>query len=179
MSARVARRYARAFIELLQERKSLAQAEPFLKFCELVAGNDELRRLFANVTIAAEDKARVIGALAKKAGLPELAANFLQVLARNNRLEALSQVKDAVAAQLDRVANIQSVALTTAVARDEALLKTFAESMKKVLGSDIRVATRVDPSIIGGAIAQVGSLVYDGSVRAQLIRLRAELVKEI
>jgi len=51
--------------------------------------------------------------------------------------------------------------------------------MKKVLGSDIRVATRVDPSIIGGAIAQVGSLVYDGSVRAQLIRLRAELVKEI
>jgi len=74
MSARVARRYARAFIELLQERKSLAQAEPFLKFCELVAGNDELRRLFANVTIAAEDKARVIGALAKKAGEEKLAA---------------------------------------------------------------------------------------------------------
>ena len=179
MSARVARRYARAFIELLQERKALAQAGPFIEFCDLVAGNEELRRLCANVTVAAEAKVKVMAALTKKVGLPELAASFVQVIAQNNRLEALSQVKDAVATQMDRVANIQAVALTTAVPQVDAQLSAFSESMKKVLGTDIRVSTRIDPRIIGGAIAQVGSLVYDGSVRAQLTRLRAELVKEI
>jgi F-type H+-transporting ATPase subunit delta len=179
MSARVARRYARAFIELLQEKKSLGEAGRFLEFCDLVVGNEELSRLCANVTLSAEDKERVMTALAKKAGLPELAANFVRVLAHNNRLEALGQVKDAVAAQMDRAANIQAVALTTAVAPAESQLAAFGESMKKVLGTDIRVTTRTDPSILAGAIAQVGSLVYDGSVRARLTRLRAELVKEI
>lgn len=179
MSAnQVAVRYAKAFIGALREKNALGEASSFLDFCKLAADNQELASLFANVTVSAAHKAAVVVALAEKLGLSKLVASFLRVLANAGRLNILSYVGDAVAAQLDNINNVQSVELTTASAPSDAEVNQFAESMKKLLGSDVRVTSKVEPSILGGAVARVGSVVYDGSVRAQLDRLHAELVKE-
>lgn len=177
-AARVAVRYARAFIEALREKDALADAQSFLSFCELVEKNAELSGLFGNVTVNSSQKSAVAKALAEKLGLSTLVTNFLLVLADAGRLAILKDVGQAVADKLDELNNVQTVSLTTSVALGEEELSPFRESMKQKLGSDIRVTTMVDPSIIGGALARVGSVVYDGSVRAQLNRLRAELVKE-
>jgi F-type H+-transporting ATPase subunit delta len=79
---------------------------------------------------------------------------------------------------MDDLSNIKTVELTTAVAASEEEVAQFVAGMKNVLGCEVRVTPRTNPDILGGAIARVDSLVYDGSVRAQLDRLRAELVKE-
>lgn len=179
MSAnRVAVRYAKAFVEALREKNALGEASSFLDFCKLAAGNKELAGLFGNVTVSAADKAAVVGGLAEKLGLSKLVASFLRVLANAGRLNILSSVGDAVSAQLDAINNVQSVELTTAAPASDEEVNQFAESMKKLLGSDVRVTTKVEASILGGAVARVGSVVYDGSVRTQLNRLHAELVKE-
>ena len=179
MSAnRVAVRYARAFIEALREKDAMAEADAFLAFCDMAEKHDELSRLFANVTVSAGNKEKVVGALAEKAGLPALATNFLCVLASGGRLNILAQVRIAVARAMDDLSNIKTVELTTAVAVSEEEVAQFVAGMKNVLGCEVRVTPRTDADILGGAIARVDSLVYDGSVRAQLDRLRAELVKE-
>lgn len=179
MSAgRVAIRYARAFVEVLQEKDALSDADSFLAFCALAEGNNELSGLFANVTISGTEKGGVVRSLAEKLGLSKLVTNFLLVLADAGRLNILKEVGQAVSAQLDELRNIRNVSLTTSVEMTDEELDAFRNGMKQKLGSEIRVTTQVDASIIGGAVARVGSVVYDGSVRAQLNRLRAELVKE-
>jgi F-type H+-transporting ATPase subunit delta len=41
----------------------------------------------------------------------------------------------------------------------------------------VQLDVRVDSSIVGGAVARIGSTVYDGSVTTQLERLRQQLVE--
>jgi len=179
MSAgRIAIRYARAFTDVLREQDAMGDADTFPAFCHLVEGNKELSALFANVTVSPAEKAAVARALAAKLELPKLVVNFLVVLAQGGRLNILKEVGQAVSARLDELRNIRNVSLTTSTALSGEETARFRDSMKHKLGSDIRVTTHVDASILGGAVARVGSVVYDGSVRAPLDRLRAELVKE-
>jgi len=179
MSAtRVAVRYARALIEALSEKNAIDQADPFLSFCTLVSGNDELSRLFANVTVPAETKTAIVAELAKKLALPPMIANFLRIAAANGRLGILPEIAAATATALDDHRNIKAVHLTTATEPSGEELAAFEAAMKQKLGTEIRVESTTDPAILGGAIARVGSTVYDGSVAAQLTRLRRELIEE-
>ncbi|MDJ0836781.1 MAG: ATP synthase F1 subunit delta [Acidobacteriota bacterium] len=179
MSAeQVANRYAKALIEALAEKNAVDQADVFLEFCRMAAAHDELSRLFASVTVSAEDKVKVVTALGVKLGLPDMVRNFLRILAANGRMEIIGPVAEAVSQRLDAHRNIQAVRLTTAAELGPDDVAKFSEAMAAMLGSKIRVETTTDPAILGGAVAQVGSFVYDGSVRAQLDRLRGELIKE-
>ncbi len=179
MSAkRIAVRYAKALIEALAEKEALDEAEGFLDFCRLARENAELGRLFANVTVAAEDKVRVVASLTDKLGLGERIGNFLRLLAQNGRLDILTEIEEAVAEALDTHRHIQAVHLTTASEASPEALARFESAMKQLLGSEIRIEAETDPSLLGGAIARVGSFVYDGSVAAHLTRLRRELTEE-
>lgn len=179
MSAnRVAVRYAKAFVEYLDEKNKLEEAQSFEAFCDLVAENAELRAVLDGVTFSVKQKMDVAKAVAEKAGMPESVIRFLNVLADSRRLSVLPELKQAVSRLVDEKRNVQTVVLTTAAEVPESDVQVFSESMGKMLGSQVRVANKIDPSILGGAVAQVGSVVYDGSVRGHLERLRKELVKE-
>ena len=179
MSAnRVATRYARALVDVLVEKNAIGEAQSFTGFCDQVTGHSELQQFFGNVTIGSQEKAKVAEKLAEKAALPDSIRRFLTVLANNGRLSILADVKTAVSARVDAHLNVKVVQLTTPSEMSANELKLFGKSMEGLLGCQVKVDTKTDPNLLGGAIAQVGSLVYDGSVREQLNKLRVELVKE-
>lgn len=171
-------RYARALVELLNEKNALGEVQAFLDFCDMAIADPQLGPLFANVTVSAGDKAGVAAGLAKNLALPETIARFLHTLAVNGRMGILPELKEAVAQRLDDCNNIRSVKLTCAVAPSDTEVAALKKAMRGLLGGDVRIETLEDPSVLGGAIAQVGSIVYDGSVKGRLNRLRQELVKE-
>ena len=51
----------------------------------------------------------------------------------------------------------------------------MARRLGEATGKQVSIDARVDPSIIGGVVAKIGSTVYDGSVARQLERLREQL----
>ena len=177
-AARVATRYAKALIGYLAEENALDQVDQFLDFCDQVTGNDGLVRVFGNVTVNAKAKAAIARDIAEKIGLPEAITRFIEIMAENHRLSILAAVREAVLRQMDERRNIRHLQLTVAVEPDSGDIEKLRKNMTVALGSDIRVATRVDPTILGGAVARVGSVVYDGSVRGHLEKLHKELVKE-
>ncbi|MCB1044325.1 MAG: ATP synthase F1 subunit delta [Acidobacteria bacterium] len=178
MSATViASRYAKAFITSAG-KDAAKNADALAVFCDMVSQNQELVRLFSNVTIPAPKKAAVIRELAKKIKTPAKAVRFLEVLAENERLNLLSDVKHAVFKQLDAMAGVQRVSLVVASAPTKAKLASFEKAFKQRLGMDIRLDVTEDPALLAGGIALVGSTVYDGSLRGRLQRLRKDLVKE-
>ena len=179
MSARgVAARYAKALVGYLAEHKAKDDLVAFTDFCDMVARHDNLVALFANVTVDNHDKAKAVEVIATKAGLAQALVRFLTILAENGRLGILAEVKQAVLDQWDAMENIRNVALITATPPGEEAVAQFKQKMEQILGGQIRIENRHDPEILGGAIARVGSVVYDGSVRGHLAKLRNQLVKE-
>ena len=77
---------------------------------------------------------------------------------------------------LDRK-NIVSAEITTAVPLTPETADRVGRALGQASGKQVLVSTRVDPAIIGGVVARVGSTVYDGSVTTQLARMRQKLVE--
>ncbi|WP_337287833.1 F0F1 ATP synthase subunit delta, partial [Candidatus Methylomirabilis sp.] len=67
--------------------------------------------------------------------------------------------------------------VTSAIPLSEPIIHGLQERLRMATGKEIYLETRVDPSIVGGFVAQIGSTIYDGSVRTQLKKVREHLLK--
>jgi F-type H+-transporting ATPase subunit delta len=65
--------------------------------------------------------------------------------------------------------------VVTATPLDEVSRTALVEALGRATGAEIRMTERVDPEIIGGMVARVGSVVFDASLTHQLERLRQSL----
>jgi F-type H+-transporting ATPase subunit delta len=72
-----------------------------------------------------------------------------------------------------------SAEVTTAMPLPPGKVEAITRKLGEVTGKQVRVSSRVDPSIIGGVVARIGSIVYDGSVTGQLARMRQKLVENV
>ncbi|HEY6213119.1 MAG TPA: ATP synthase F1 subunit delta [Vicinamibacterales bacterium] len=174
-----AARYARAILDVaVKERADLERIDRELPaFADLVKGNAALEHALLNPAVAAPKKKAAVVQLVERAGLSSIVAKVLGLLAERDRLILLP---DLVAAYHDRLLEYRRIVraeVTTAAPIAEPRAKAIQASLAKATGRTVVLETKVDPSIVGGMIAKVGSTVYDGSVTRQLARLRARLTE--
>jgi F-type H+-transporting ATPase subunit delta len=99
----------------------------------------------------------------------------LRVLLKNERFHHLDEMYLAFAEELDHRLGITTAEVTTTrplTTSEESQLKTRLE---KLTGKQVRLQAAVEPGIIGGVVARIGSDVYDGSIRTKLERIQKEL----
>ncbi len=123
-------------------------------------------------------KKTVIGRLGDILKSSKVTRNFLFVLADRRRIGLLSEIILAFQAALDERTGILPAQIATAGAMNDAERAGLAAELEKLTGKRIRMTFAVDPSLIGGVIAKVGSTVYDGSVRGSLQSLEKRLSAE-
>jgi F-type H+-transporting ATPase subunit delta len=174
-------RYARALFDVALKESDVQQAgRDFAEFANLVAGNPELSRVLVNPAIPAARKRGVVDQLLQRAGTPSpVVAKLLQLLADRDRLSLLPDIGAAYRARLMEHEQVIRVELVTAVALPADRIAALQEKLAQATGrrsEDVHLETRVDASIIGGAITKIGSTVYDGSVTRQLARMKDTLV---
>jgi F-type H+-transporting ATPase subunit delta len=104
---------------------------------------------------------------------------LLTTFAERDRLAIVPGLAKAYHARLLERRNIVAAEVTTAVPRPSDRSEAIAKRLGDLTGKQVRVSTRVDPSIIGGVVARVGSTVFDGSVTSQLARMRQKLVENV
>ena len=75
--------------------------------------------------------------------------------------------------------NTVAAEITTAVPLEAAIVDRLGHALAEASGKQVIVSARVDPSIVGGVVARVGSTVYDGSVTTQLALMRRKLVENV
>jgi F-type H+-transporting ATPase subunit delta len=180
MTARAAaRRYARALFDVaLAERSDLEQVgRDLAAFTALVSGNDQLQRVLANPAIPASRKRAVVEQLLTRLSLPPVAAKLLILLADRDRLVLLPDVAEAYASRLLDHQQVVRAQVTTAAALPPDRVAALQQGLAAVTGRRVLLDVRVDPSIVGGAVARVGSTVYDGSVTTQLEKIRQRLTE--
>lgn len=172
----VARRYASALADVVVERKEEREVQNEVdQWASMIEANPELKEVFANPTIAYDDKQKVLEELIARTRVRPTTASFLRVLLRNQRLSQLRDVAERFGQVLDERGGVVAASVTTAKPIPEDVKNTVRETLAAATGRRVRVTFNTDESIIGGLVARIGSTIFDGSVQNRLERLSEEL----
>jgi F-type H+-transporting ATPase subunit delta len=172
-------RYARALFDVAQKEGDVQQAGRDLKeFAELVASNEALARALASPAVPVQKKRALVEALVTHAGsISPIVSKLLLLLADRDRLMLLPDIVASYEHRLMDQAKVVRGEVLTAIQLPVERLQSLQQSLSTATGRQVQLENRVDPSIIGGAIARIGSTVYDGSVTTQLEKLKQQLVE--
>jgi F-type H+-transporting ATPase subunit delta len=173
----IANRYARALADVLGRpgdyRKVLQELEDFSRVYQ---ASGELREVLTTPAVPLPQKQAVLAGVLARLGASLFTANFLRVLAGNYRLDLLDHVMQAFLKITNDRLGIVRVEIASAAdlsrAEREALLARFQVLTQKQVEGEFRV----EEKLLGGILAQIGSTVYDGSVRGHLQRIREQLM---
>ena len=172
----IARRYASALADVVVERKEEREVQQEIdQWASMIEANPQLKEVFANPTIAYEEKRKVLEELITRSRVRPTTASFLRVLLRNQRLSQLRVVAERFALVLDERGGLVSASVTTAKPIPEDLKNQLRETLAAATGRNVRVTFDTDETIIGGLVARIGSTIFDGSVQNRLERLSDEL----
>lgn len=173
-----ARRYAKALFSIAQEDDAVDQIRAEMTaFGEMIAESKELADALLTPLHPVEERKRVLGALCREAGFSNTIRNFMAFLVDQRRLVDFDGIRE----EYERLADELSGVLTAEVFCASALGDDREERLRRALsaatGRDVRLDIQLDPELIGGVIAKVGDVVFDGTLRAQLGQLRATMTK--
>ncbi len=174
----IARRYAKALVQLASEEGAVEKYHAELTAFEgVLAANPDLRAILTSPAYRIEVKREIVRELLAKLAPATTVANFLQLLIDRNRLDQLSQVIASYGAFADELSGVVRPTLTSAMPLDDRQVEAIKEALAKSTGKKVILKVEVDPSLIGGVVAQIGDKVYDGSVKTQLTRIEDILQK--
>jgi F-type H+-transporting ATPase subunit delta len=172
----VAGRYAIALFELAQEARSVdAVARDFAALAEMIAQNADLKRFVGAPIFSREEHKKGMDALLRRLEAAPLTVRFVLTLAQKRRLYVLPEIIRA----FDKLLSNQRGEVDTEVTAARPLSEEQTAQLKRVLkaklGRDPRLATKIDPSLLGGLIVKVGSRMIDSSLRTKLEGLRVAM----
>jgi F-type H+-transporting ATPase subunit delta len=170
----LARPYAKAAFEIARERGELARWSQLLAAAAAVIGDPRVSKLLNNPRVTPDDLIDLIGA-AGGDSMDEQGRNFMLTLAQNRRLGVLPQLAEIFEELRAEVENVADVHITSAVELNDAQRERLMTALKKRLKRTVRLHCDVDASLIGGAIVRAGDFVIDGSLKARLDRLAAQM----
>ncbi len=170
-------RYARALFDVAQKEANIEDVgREVSAFASVVAGHELLSRVLSNPVVPAPRKRAVVQDLLARSGtVSPVVSKLLLLMAERDRLVLLPEIDRAYQARLMDHADIVRAELTTAVALPEERVAELRNGLATVTGRQVQLETKVNPAIIGGAVARIGSTVYDGSITTQLQKVKERL----
>jgi F-type H+-transporting ATPase subunit delta len=176
--ASFASRYARAFADVVFEAKLDAKAvqRQLADFSAAWHESRELREFFLDPSFPVEERVAFLDKLNAKLRMAPQTRNFIAVLIRHDRIAGLDDVLAEFRREVNQRLGISVAKVISARKLDETERKELEKQIANLTGETVEAQYEEDSSLLGGAVVQVGSTVYDGSVRGRLDRLREELI---
>jgi F-type H+-transporting ATPase subunit delta len=172
--------YARAFADVVMTKGSSLDPARMLQELHgieaLLKENDPLRRVLENPSIASEDKRALLDALSKRLGTTRQVRNFVAVVMDHRRLPLFSEILKQLEEELDKRQGIAEAQVSSARQLGDPEKQMLEAEIARMTGKKVRAKYEQDASLLGGAVVQVGSTIYDGSVKGQLERIKEQLV---
>jgi len=175
-----ANRYAKALFDVvLQEKADLARVDQDLQaVVGMMKASPDLARASGFASTTEAQRKSLMESVSTAMSLSVPVTKMLVLLARTGKLELIPDLASAYQERLLAHQNIVRADVTSAAPLSPEKTKALEESLAKVTGKKVELSVSVDPQLLGGVVARIGSTVYDGSVRTQLQRMRQELVEQ-
>ena len=176
MIRRFARPYARAVMDVVQSPdRAAALLEELRRFEQARKGAPELHEVFANPGIDTGSKTNVARTIAQRLGFSDMAVKVIDLLIRNHRINDLGAINEALAELIRTATGTVAAEVRAAQQPTPAELEDLKRTLEKKTGRKVEVEVSVDPSLLGGFVAKIGSEVYDASVAGKINKFRESL----
>ena len=172
--ASVASTYARAFADVVLSAHLDANRAigGLRRIAGLLAESADLRRVWENPAVPAEQKRKLLDAIVHREGLEPHVRNLVAVLIDHRRVQFLSRITEQLEKELDARLGFAEAHVLSFRELGDAEKRALETQIAKVTGKKVRARFGLDPSLLGGAVVRVGSTIYDGSVKGQLEKIR-------
>jgi F-type H+-transporting ATPase subunit delta len=172
----VARRYARALLEASAPGAVVGIADQLGRLADLMSSNPALADVIRNPAYSRAQRHGVMEGLIQILK-PESAVlpNFLRLLVDRHRVAMLPDIARLFRDMADEKAGRVRGVVVSAIPLDPQAIRQLEQTLSRLVQKDVVLETRVDRDVLGGVSTQVGSVVYDGTLRTQLDDLKRAL----
>src|SRR5438067_1279317 len=175
-SRTAARRYAKALLDVASKEADADKAGQELDgFVALLTEQPALDRVLMNPAVPAPRKRAAVAELVRVARVSPVVGKLLVLLAERDRLALVPDMAVAYRDMLMEQQNVVRAEVTSASPLPAAKTQAIEERLAAITGKRVSMVATVDPAIVGGVIARVGSTVYDASLATQLKKIRERL----
>ncbi|MDE3179339.1 MAG: ATP synthase F1 subunit delta [Acidobacteriota bacterium] len=176
MPESVSLRYARALAEVLGAHGDFARAWRDLEaFASVYRESVELREAFDSPAVKSEEKLGVLNAILERLQPSIETGNFLRVLLGNYRINKLEEIlRDFQSIARDELGVVE-MRVTSASPLSAGEQESLSTRFRDITQKKVEIQWALDPALVGGVVAQIKSVIYDGSVRGSLERFREEI----
>jgi F-type H+-transporting ATPase subunit delta len=171
------KRYAQALFELAVEQNQLEPWAEELRFTDQVLQDEEFLAFLQHAEVPLERKIHAIDTVLQD--ISALIKNLVYLLITRNSVDLIHDVQIGYNQMLDEHQGRQRVEITSAVPLDDQELERVTRFIANLVQKEVAVSTRVDESILGGVIIQIGDQLLDGSTRSRLEELRKQIRSDV
>lgn len=176
ISTVIARRYAKAIIELGAETGTLdALVRELSAISDVIQGSAELREVRDNPGVGRVARKAVFAEVAQRLSAGNLTKNTIGLLVDSGRLRVLPEIARALREEADRRAGVLRAQVRSAAPLSDAYVGKLQAALEKRFGKKVVLQREVDPQLLAGIVTRVGDTVIDGSLRARLDELKQDL----
>lgn len=172
----LARRYARALMAIGVDNDSYDTiGRQVDTLAQVMKTSDELSDVLTNPAFARTERQKILGAILERISASGIVKNFTLLLLDRERVGALPDIARELNVMIDaRVGRVKAT-VSSASPLTPAQLGQLKSSLEKLSGKQVQIESKEDPDLLGGVVAKVGDIVYDGSLRTQLAQMRHAL----
>jgi F-type H+-transporting ATPase subunit delta len=174
-----ARRYARALFALARDEDRTAEVRRELAaLADVLEAHPPLRDALFRPLHPAHQRKAVLALVGERLGMGPMLRNFSQFLIDQRRLIDFPAIRSEYIRLADDAAGHVRAEVISASPLEDRQVERLRRALAQHSGREVEVSVEVDPTLVGGVVAKLGDLVFDGSLRTQLHQLRANLTRE-
>ncbi len=172
----VARRYAKAVLELAHEQNKLEPVGGSLAaIAEVIEGSKELKTVLCTSLFDLEERKAVLKEILTMLKVLPLVSDFTNLLLDKGRLALIRDIERYYQERSDELAGRVRVDVVSSLPMDDGAKKKISEGLGTAMGKTAVCTFNEDPKLLAGLVAQIGSVVLDASLRTQIDNLKEML----
>jgi F-type H+-transporting ATPase subunit delta len=169
-------RYARSLVDIVFEENLEEKVAEDLKTCrEIFRAVPDILETFDSPALPREVKEKVLAELTSQYPVNVITSNFLRILLKHNRMRYFQEIVDVFFKAASERKGIVSAHVTAAAPMSQQELKSLETRLVKITGKAVSVKVQTDSELVGGMVVQIGSTIFDGSIRTQLAEMKKRL----
>ena len=177
-TAVISKRYARALLNLAEKENQVEKVTEGLNdVADTIVEAPQALAFLMDPKITQTDKLGVVREILQQTKAPPLVDSFIRLLAVKRRIQLIQEIRNLFHAIADERLGRAKAEVTVAKALGSEEEEALRKKLEKVSGKQITLSVNVEPEIIGGVIAKIGSTVRDGSLRHQLKNIRQTTIE--
>ncbi len=175
----IAKRYALGMVRAIDDDQEYQKIYREIQdFSSLIEKNEKFKNFIFSPSYSSHQKKEILSQILKKSSFSEKSKRFFLMLAEKNRLILLGEIIELIQTYWNERKNIHTFEVTSAYPLTKEQKEKLAKKLEKMVKGKVAIKFQLEPSLLGGIRIKKGDILYDGSIKGNLLKLKEKILGE-